>query len=230
MRFTHTIPDSRGNILEYDPLLTGTAPDGTRVALGREGKPVALNSPVTRNAATGEIQLLARNLPDYERLIAREAKKAKAAGLKLTLSPPQEVSDRPRVEASHRLYPGRWERMAAKLALGLLAETQPARWRSGASAGLLRERMHDLKRPADRVHIRNIDSFDAFAVAPASAVVVMTLAGRPAVVVSLMGAFALYFPLAADAIGLDIAWVSDPIEPERSAIGRFVEVIAERAA
>lgn len=227
-RFTHAIPDSRGNILTYDPLLTGTTEDGTRVTLGRDGKPVALNSPVKRDPATGEIQIRARNQEDYERLLAREIKKAEAAGKTFSLGDAQEVSEQPHVEVVHSMIPGRWERMAAKLALGLLAETQPPAWRLSASADMLRERIHNLERVVGEVKIRKADSFDGFAQSPASAVVILTLANRPAAMVSLLGDFALFFPLADDMRGLDLAWVSDPIAPDRSAIGPMMEVIAKR--
>lgn len=227
-RFMHEIPDSRGNILAYDPFLVGTADDGTRVALRRDGKPIALNSPVKRDDTTGEVQILARNQEDYERLLAREIKKAETIGKTVTFGEARQVSQQPRLTVSHHHYPGRWERMAAKVALGLLAETQPPAWRLTASAEMLRERIHDLERHADAVEMRNLDSFDGFAPSPASAVVAITLAGRPAAMVSLLGAFALFFPLADDMSGLDLAWVSDPIEPDRSAIGPAMEVIAKR--
>jgi antitoxin (DNA-binding transcriptional repressor) of toxin-antitoxin stability system len=227
-RFIHRIPDSRGKILDHDPLLLGTAEDGTRVAVGRDGRPVALNSPVKRDTATGKVQIRARNQEDYKRLLTREIKKAEALGKTFTIGEAQEVSQQPHVEVPHQIYPGRWERMAAKVTLGLLAETQPPAWRQTASAEMLRERIHDLERPADAVEMRNLDTFNAFAPSPASAVVVLTLAGRPAAAVSLLGIFALYFPLEEDMSGLDLAWVSDPIEPERSTVGPMMEMIAKR--
>ena len=93
---------------------------------------------------------------------------------------------------------------------------------------MLRDRIHDLDRPANAVEMRNLDSFDAFAPAPASAITVLTLADRPAAAISLMGVFALCFPLEEDATGIDLAFVSDPTAPDRSCVGPMMEVIAKR--
>jgi hypothetical protein len=125
--------------------------------------------------------------------------------------------------------PRRWERMAAKLVLGLLADTQPPEWRRGASATLLRQRMRDLARPIDAVHLRDAKPFNAFAAGPATAVVIKTFSRGPAAFVSLLGAFSLCFTLAEETAGIDLAWVSDPVHPDRSALGRFDEIVGKRA-
>lgn len=228
-RFIYAIPDRHGNVPDHSPMLTGTTTDGTRVSLGRDGVPVALNSPVSRNPATGEIQIRARNREDYDRLLAREARRAEAAGLTLTAGPPQTISYHPKVENLLAIDPRRWERMAAKVTLGLLAHTQSASWRRGASATQLRERMRDRGRQLDAVALRSAELVNAFAPAPATAVVIKTLSHGPAAVVSLLGAFSLLFPLADDTANIDLAWVSDPISPARSAVGRLDQIIGLRA-
>jgi hypothetical protein len=118
VRFEHQIPDRRGNVLTYDPFLVGTTADGTRIRMGEDGRPVALNSPVKRNADTGEIQIRAKDQADLDRLLAREIQKAKAAGKTFNRGEQWEFEEKPSVEASHQIDPGAWERMAAKAGNG----------------------------------------------------------------------------------------------------------------
>ncbi|MHB8531428.1 MAG: hypothetical protein ACYDC2_01780 [Solirubrobacteraceae bacterium] len=113
--------------------------------------------------------------------------------------------------------------------LGLLADTQAAEWRRGASATLMRQRMRDLARPIDAVHLRDAKPFNAFAAEPATAVVIKTFARGPAAFVSLLGTFSLCFALAEETAGIDVALVSDPVHPDRSARGRFDESVGKRA-
>jgi hypothetical protein len=228
-RFVHQIPDRRGKVLTHDPFLVGTTKDGTQIRMGKDGRPIALNSPVKRNPDTGDIQIIARNQADLDRLLAREIKKAEAAGKKLTAGKAQEVSHQPRVEASHQITPGAWERMAAKAVLGLLANTQPPAWRTSASADMLRQRLRNLDRPVNEVQMREAKIFHAFASAPASAVNIITIANRPCAGVSLLGTFAFYLELADDMRGVDITWVSDPMQPDRCAQGPLAEVLAKRS-
>src|SRR4051812_29181477 len=61
VRVMHQIPDRRGTTLEHDPLLRGVTADGTHVAMGRDGRPVALNSPIKRDPESGTVQIRARD-------------------------------------------------------------------------------------------------------------------------------------------------------------------------
>ncbi len=212
IRFVHQIPDRRGAVLEHDPLLAGVTDDGQRIRMGHDGRPVALNSPVKRDPATGEVQIKAKDQADLDRLLEREANKAKAGG----------QDDRPRKTASS-LGAARRQRLGGGLpgpvgtdsregvSRSLLAETQPASCRTSASADALRERLRDLDRGAADVELRSANATEPFAPAPASAVVVKTLQDRVFAQVSLLGVFAVQFDLGEDLRGIDLAWVSDPI-------------------
>lgn len=228
IRFEYAIPDRRGRVLEHDPLLAGVTADGVQVRLGRDGRPVALNSVVHRDPATGEVRIIAKDQADYERLLAREIDKAKAAGKTVEMGKKRIGSSRPEIRVSNQTSPGRWERMAAKATLGLLAQIQPPAWRESESAQRLRARMRDLSRPADDVPLRPVDAFEPFAPAPASAVVVKKIGGDVLAQASLLGIFVVPFALADDVSGGDIAWVSDPLEPARSARGTLAEVVGKR--
>lgn len=227
-RYQHQIADRNGNVLDYDPLLAGATADGTRLRIGRDGQPVALNSPVLRDAQTGEVQIHAKDEEDLQRLTAREVQKATAAGKSASFGEAEWRSSQPTVTISHRVVPGRWERMAAKIMLGLLAETQPATWRLSKSADELRQRMHDEPRTATEVPLRSADAFHEWAPAPASAAAVICDGNERLACVSLMGVFAVKLDLADDLAGLDLAWVSDPLEPARSALGERSHVVAKR--
>lgn len=196
--------------------------------MGHDGRPIALNSPVKRDPATGEAQIKAKDQADLDRLVEREGKKAKAGGKTIDLGRPQAVSERPAVNVSAEVYPGRWERIAAKACLGLLAETQPESWRTSPSADALRERLRDLDRRAADVQLRSANATEPFAPTPASAVVVKTLQDRVFAQVSLLGVFAVQFDLGEDLHGIDLAWVSDPIDPARSCRGLLHEVVGAR--
>lgn len=228
VRFLHGVPDRRGRVLEHDPLLAGVTADGVQIRLGRDGRPVALNSAVLRNPDTGEVRIIAKDEADYERLLARETEKAKAAGKTFEMGEKRIVSSRPEIQGSNLSSPGRWERMAAKATLGLLAETQPPEWRTSESAQRLRARMRAALRPADDVPLRPVDAFEPFAPEPASAVVVKRLGGDVLAQVSLLGMFVVPFALADDLTGADVAWVSDPLDPQASAIGPLPEVVGRR--
>lgn len=228
LRFVHQIPDRRGNVLQHDPLLAGVTPDGTHIRMGRDGQPVALNSPVDRNPDTGEVHIRAKDQADLDRLIEREKRRALAAGKSFELGDPELVSEQPKVKVQSKIYPGRWERMAAKATLGLLAETQPASFRGSVSADILRERLHDLHRKADEVVMREAGATDAFAPVPASVFAVMSHGADVFAQVTLLGTFSIQLELADDLRGVDIAWVSDPLAPGASATGSLAEAVGRR--
>lgn len=225
-RFVHRIPDRRGRLLAHDPFLAGTTEDGTRIRMGQDGRPVALNSPVKRDPDTGNFQIRAKDQADLDRLLAREMRKIEAAGKKITSSESKEASEKPSIQVTHQIEPGMWERMAVKATLGLLAKTQPPSWRLSDSANMLRQQLRDGTEKA--VAMRRADMYHAFAPEPASTVNVITIAERPVAGVSLLGIFAIYLELALDMKGVDVTWVSDPLQPGASACGTFAQVIAER--
>jgi HNH endonuclease len=225
-RFVHKIPDRRGNLLAHDPFLAGTTEDGIRIRMDQDGKPVALNSPVKRDPDTGSFQIHAKDQADLDRLFAREMRKIEAAGKKITSMESREVSEKPSVQATHMFDQGAWQRMAIKATLGLLAKTQPPSWRLSDSANALRQQLrHDTDKA---IAIRKAAMYHAFAPEPSSTVNVITIANRPVAGVSLLGIFALYLELTTDMKGVDVTWVSDPLQPSASACGTFAQVIAAR--
>ena len=194
--------------------------------MGQDGRPVALNSPVKRDPDTGNFQIHAKDRADLDRLFAREMRKIEAAGKKITSSESKEVSETPSVQATHLIDLDTWERMALKATLGLLAKTQPPSWRLSDSANMLRRQLRNTTGKA--VAMRAADMYHAFAPEPASTVNVITIAERPVAGVSLLGIFAIYLELAPDMKGVDVTWVSDPLQPNASVCGTFAQVIAER--
>ncbi len=175
VRFVHRIPDSRGNTIESDPLLTGTTASGRRITMGRDGRPKQLNSPVDRSKAPSEFSISARDHQDLDRLIDRELRKAGKTREGVDLPSPRVVEDQPAVQCRLEVNPGRWERIAAKMTLALLAENQAPEWRVGSSASILRERMRDLDREVKDVRMQRADSFRAFAPEPSTAIVVSSM-------------------------------------------------------
>lgn len=228
-RFMHRIPDRRGGVLEHDPLLAGTTAEGQQIRMDRDGRPVALNSVVQRDEAGGEVRIIAKDQADLDRLLAREAKKAAAAGRTVDVGEgPTTVVDAPHVEGRAKVVPGQWERMAAKATLALLSTTQDPGWRRSGSADILRAVMLDLDRPAHAVRLMPTDDFEPFAAAPASAIVVTPLRGRPTAIASLLCNFSIAFELEDDLAGVDIAWVCDPLDPDRSFTGSMGLVVGRR--
>ena len=193
--------------------------------MDQDGRPVALNSPVKRNPDTGSFQIRAKDQADLDRLSAREMRKIEAAGKKITSSESKEVSEKPSVQVTHQIDLDTWERMAVKATLGLLAKTQPPSWRLSESANMLCRQLRHTTGKA--VAMRAADMYHAFAPEPASTVNVITIAKRPVAGVSLLGIFAIYLELAPDMKGVDVTWVSDPLQPSASVCGTFAQVIAE---
>jgi hypothetical protein len=215
-RYEHEVPDRRGKVIDYDPLLAGVTVDGVQVRMGRDGKPVALNSAVKRDAASGEVQIIAKDEADLKRLTEKEIKRAEVAGKTGTFGQSEWRSDQPQIQVTNQIVPGRWERMAAKMMLGLLAESQPDAWRLSDSARDLRHRMREAPRPANQVRLEPTDAFEPFAASPATALVLITLDGHAVGRVSLMGVWAITLPLSDDLLGVDLAYVSDPLRLSRS--------------
>ena len=228
LRVLHGIADRRGG-RDRDPLLAGLTADGVRIEIDGEGNPTARNSPVIRDTESGEGQIIARDRGDLERLIERERRRALVEGKELVAGEPQERSVRPQVEGTLRVEPGAWLRMAAKATLAYLAYTRPPEWRRSESAESLRAITRDLTRPASEVRLlAQPASFDVFAPAPASVILLGEMTGGPAATVSLMGTFVVNLPLGPELAGIDRVWVSDPVASERSAEGILAEVVAAR--
>lgn len=224
----HGIADRRGG-RERDPLLAGFTADGVRIEIDGEGNPIARNSPVIRDAESGKGQIIARDRGDLGRLIERERRRGRTEGKELVAGEPQERSVRPQVEGTLRVEPGAWLRMAAKATLGYLGHNRPSEWRRSESAEGLRAIIRDLSRPASQVRLlAQPASFDVFAPAPASVILLGEMTGGPAATVSLMGTFVVNLPLGSELAGIDRVWVSDPVAPERSAEGILAEVVAAR--
>ena len=226
VRFVHRIPDRRGNTIESDPLLTGTTASGRRITIGRDGRPKQLNSPVDRSKAPSEFSISARDHQDLDRLIDRELRKAGKTREDVDLPSPRVVEDQPAVKVQLEMNPSRWERIAAKMTLALLGENRAPEWRLGSSAGILRERMRD--REIKDVRMQRADSFRAFAAEPSTAIVVSSMRGVPAAFVSLLGVFAIMFPLTEDLRDVELGWVSDPLDPCASVSGPIARVAGAR--
>lgn len=222
-RFWARVPDRRGKLLTCSPLLTGTTEDGRRVTLGPDGKPALLNSPISRSE--GEVRIIAADQAAMDAAKEREKRKVEKAGKTWTPGEQSVCEDQPQIEGSFQIAPSQWERMAAKMALSFLADTQPASWRRSASAEMLRKRMREPNRPAKDVQLATSSATDSFAEKPASAIVVMPLSGQPAVTVSLMGTFSVVCRLESDSAGIDLALVSDPLDPGLNFVGTLGEVI-----
>lgn len=228
VRFEARVPDRRGKVLERSPFRTGVTQDGRRIELGPDGTPKLLNSVVRRDRETGEVHIVAPDQVTLDMLVERERRKAEPEGKSWTAGRQSTTSDRPRVSGTGMVWPGRWERMAAKASLALLAEVQPAAWRRSPSAVLLREKLRDMNRAVSQVGLYSSEAVESFAASPATAISVMTVGARPILNVSLVGIFTVRFALADDLKGTDQAWVSDPLDPRRSCSGTFTEVIYAR--
>jgi hypothetical protein len=231
-RFVYAIPDPnrRGKVLETDPLLRGVTADGTHVAMGRDGVPIVLNSPVIRDDETGTIQIRARDQRDLERLVKKERRRAESQGKTFKPGESTEVASHPEIRGSQQLSPGVWQRMAAKATLALLARTMPADWRMSRSAEMLRTSMRDFTLTVGSVNLRRSDAVVPFAPQPSSAVVIFPGAGSPAALVSLLGIFSFRLALGEDMTGTNLAWVSDPLSVDASCHGTFENVVAQRTS
>lgn len=228
LRFAERIPDRRGKLVHRSPLLAGVAEDGRRIDLGSDGTPELRNSVVRRDAQTGEIEVVAPDQATLDTLIERERKKAEAEGKTWTPGQQRAASDRPHITVTAHVSPGQWERMAAKASLALLAEALPAAWRCSSSADLLRRTMRDMNRTVSQVQLFSSEAASTFAASPATAINVMTVAGRALLNASLLGVFTVRFALGDDLQGTDLAWVSDPLDPSRSFSGSLRQVVYER--
>lgn len=222
-RFEHEIPDRRGRTVDSSPLLTGKTDDGRWVTMGRDGVPVLRNAPVEIDEAAGVLRITAANPAALRAQTDKQVRKLRAAGRAVTPIETTPLSDRPQITGGGQVAPGRWHRMGAKVALALLAEQQPAAWRRGESADLLRTAMR-ARLAASEVRFAPLNAVATFAARPATAIVVSRRG--PMVLVSLMGILGVGFVLADDLDRADWAWVADPIDVD--AQGPLAEVIYVR--
>lgn len=226
-RFVHEIPNRYGKLIEFDPLLTGETEDGTRIAIDRDGRPHALNSPIVYDEEADQYTIKAKDHEDAERLRGRFERRAEDEGKTAELGPMEERSEHPQVEGAAVIHPGHWARMAAKVTLGYLAETRPPEWRTSPTAEMLRNRMRDFD-SGPEFPLLSADDFARFAPSPATALVLTSVADGVSALVSLMGIFVVRMSLGDDMEGIDRAWVSDPVDPARSVEGTLREVVGLR--
>ena len=205
-------------------MLTGMTADGRRITLGRDGRPVLLNTPVIRDPETGDLTIIAADKAKLDAQTNKQRAKAEAAGEPFTPGEASPFEDDPAIVGGGEVWPGRWQRMAAKVALALLAEQQPAAWRRSASAESLREEIR-VTRSVGEVRFEDASAFASFAAEPATAVVLHRTPRVLGVKVSLMGIHGIGFPLADDLDRTDWAWVSDPVDAQRSAQSSLGQVI-----
>lgn len=228
-RFVHRIPDRRNKVLEYDPLLAGVTAEGVQIRMDEHGRPLALNSPVTFDPDSGTYQIRAKDEEDMKRLFDRIAKKAAAEGKTATPSSEPEVqSYQPSVAGKFQIMPQTWERMAAKVLLGLLAENSPADWRSSAQADTLRAAMRGPDKAADQVRLTDPGPMQQIAAPPASAAFTRSIGGSMMAGVSLLGIFMLSFVLPPPNPGPELLWISDPLHPSSSVMGPWESALPQR--
>ena len=110
--------------------------------------------------------------------------------------------------------------------MALLSGELAEDWRSGESAAELRSRMRNLDLTAGEVELQSAEAFRVFAPQPCSVVMVKEFAGPPTAFVSLLGEFRVGIPLSDDLQGVDLAWLSDPLDPNRSRFGSLARLVA----
>lgn len=180
LRFSSQVPDRRGNLVTSSPLLTGMTDDGRYVTMRPDGTPAQLNTPVHIDEQTVEYTIRAGSEDALEEQIEKQRRKAEKQGKSFTPGEQKSASDRPEIRGSAVMSPCVWHREAAKIALGLLSEQQPAAWRQGQSAESLRQAMR-ASPAANQVQWFPLEGVRAFADAPASAAVASKTERAPAV-------------------------------------------------
>lgn len=229
VRFVHRIPDRRNKVLEYDPLLAGVTAEGVQIRMDEHGRPIPLNSPVNFDPDSGTYQIRAKDEEDVKRLFDRIAKKAAAEGKTATpTGEPEAQSYQPSVTVKLQIMPQTWERMAAKVLLGFLAENLPADWRSSAQADALRAVMRSPDKAANQVRLTDPGAMQQIAAAPASAAFTRQIGGNTVGGVSLLGIFMLGFVLPPPIAAPGLLWISDPLQPSWSVMGPWESALAQR--
>lgn len=151
---------------------------GQRVTVGRDGRPRALH-PLVREHE-GERHITARSEAELAAIQRRLRERAERDGNTYHEGPAEISQERPAIEGRVCVSPGAWERMAAKVVLGVASEALPEMWRQSSAAAALRERLHDLERRADAVRLRPTPDFvGMLAPEPCSFVSSSTRSGSP---------------------------------------------------
>jgi hypothetical protein len=230
LRFSHRIRDRAGRLVVHDsPLLTGTTAEGQRVTMQRDGTPRA--HPVVREQ-DGEVRIIASSETELAAIFGKLRARAERDGKRLELGTAETRQERPAIEGRVCVSPGAWERMAAKVVLGVASKALPVTWRRSAAAAALRERLHDLERRRDDVRLRQPPDVVAL-LAPAPSSLVSMRGGRDdagQAIVSLLGTFAFAFELGPLVEPLDFVWVGDPVRRANSAEGPLGHVAAARVS
>lgn len=231
LRFTHQIRDRDGRLVVHDsPLLTGTTADGQRVTMERDGTPRALY-PVVREQ-DGELHIIARSEAELADILGKRRARAERGGKRLHEGAVELRREHPAIEGRSCVSPGAWERMAAKVLLGVASRVLPADWRHSAAAAALRERLHDLERCAADARLRHPPDVVALLAPMPCSLVSMRGAhdDEGQAIVSLLGTFALALALGPLVEPLDFVWVSDPVRHANSAEGPLGHVAAARVS
>jgi phosphoribosylformylglycinamidine (FGAM) synthase-like enzyme len=191
-----------------------------------QGRPIALNSPVSHDPESDTYAIRAKDEEDMKRLIDRYARKAAVEGKSISTGEPEFRSYQPSVTVNVQVIPQHWERMAAKVLLGFLAENLPSAWRASAQADALRAVMRAPDKRADEVRLTAPGAMQHVATTPASAAFTHSIGDQTVAGVSLLGQFMLGFAVPGDDPRL--LWISDPLFPSWSVVGPWESALAER--
>lgn len=196
--------------------------------MNAEGKPIPLNSPVNYDPEAGMYAIRAKDEDDMKRLLDRYAQRAVAEAKAVTPGQPEVRSYQPSVTVNVTVIPQHWERMAAKVLLGLLAEQRPAEWRTSPQADELRSQLRAGDKAADQVRLGTPGAIQQLAAPPATAAFTQSVGDKTVAGVSLLGMFMLAFALPCDQHDAGLLWIADPLRPSWSVRGPWESALPQR--